>query len=92
MKEKTTTARKRRAKRKHGEIEEHIVDETDDRDNTGRGDEDYGDGDDDNDDGDVLSEDEEDDMSENEEDDNDDDRDENQVGKTGMTPELYKCC
>jgi hypothetical protein len=92
MKEKTTTARKRRAKRKHGEIEEHIVDETDDRDNAGRGDEDNGDGDDDDDDDDVLSEDEEDDMSENEEDDDDDDRDENQVGKTGMTPELYKCC
>jgi len=87
-KEKATASarsakKKRRAKRKHAELEE---------DNPDQGMDENEDGDDDSDD-DLLSDEEEDDddcISDEEEDDEDDDRDENQVGKSPMTPELYK--
>ena len=90
-KEKATasakSAKRRRAKRKDAELEEGAMDEHE------GGDDDASDDEDDND---VLSDDEEDNndcMSVDEvhiEDDEDDDRDENQVGKSPMTPELYK--
>ena len=87
-KEKATASarsakKKRRAKQKHAELEE---------DNPDQGMDENEDGDDDSDD-DLLSDEEEDDddcISDEEEDDEDDDRDENQVGKSPMTPELYK--
>ena len=93
-KEKATASakrakRRRRAKRKHAELEEgddHDMDMVEHN----NGEEESDDEDDD-----VLSDDEEDDndcISDDEVniEDEDDDRDENQVGKSPMTPELYK--
>ena len=72
-----TTKRKRIAKQKQAELKE---DDHNEDDNQGY----------DDDDDDVIS-DEEDASDDEVDDDEDDDRDENQVGKSPMTPELYKC-
>ena len=86
---KSAKKRRRRAKRKHAELEEDGGNDMGMEEHDGNDSEDE-------DDNDVLSDDEDEDandcMSNDEVDieDEDDDRDENQVGKSPMTPELYK--
>ena len=91
-KEKATASAKRakkrrRAKRKHAELEEDIDNNLAMEEHDDGNDSEY------EDDNDVLSDNEEEDCMSNDEvdiEDEDDDRDENQVGKSPMTPELYK--
>ena len=94
-KEKATASAKSAKKRKRAKRKHHAELEEDIDNNLAM--EEHGDGNDsdseDEDDNDVLSDNEEEDCMSNDEvdiEDEDDDRDENQVGKSPMTPELYK--